>query len=59
MLKLIGEEYTTPQIANKLSISNNTVITHRKNLLQKLNVKNTAGLVRYALSLESINTNIP
>ncbi len=53
VLLLIGEEYTTPQIANKLSISPHTVISHRKNLLQKLNVRNTAGLVKYALDVKA------
>lgn len=49
VLKLITEEYTTTEIATKLCISEHTVNTHRKNLLFKLNVKNTAGLVKYAL----------
>lgn len=49
ILKLIVEEYTTPEIAEKLFISNYTVETHRKNLLSKLGVKNVAGLVRYAM----------
>lgn len=53
VLELIGDEYTTPEIAEKLCISQHTVISHRKNLLQKLGVKNTAGLVRFALSLKS------
>lgn len=49
ILKLITAEYTTAQIAYELSISEHTVNTHRKNLLFKLDVKNTAGLVKYAL----------
>jgi DNA-binding NarL/FixJ family response regulator len=49
ILALIVEEYTTQEIADKLFISLNTVETHRKNLLHKLNVRNTAGLVRFAL----------
>lgn len=53
VLELIGDEFTTPEIADKLCISQHTVISHRKNLLQKLNVKNTAGLVRFALSLKA------
>lgn len=48
ILKLIAEENTNQDIAEKLFISPRTVDTHRRNLLQKLNVKNTAGLVRYA-----------
>jgi DNA-binding NarL/FixJ family response regulator len=49
ILILITEEYTTPQIAEKLFISVNTAESHRKNLLHKLNAKNVAGLVRIAM----------
>jgi len=49
VLLLITQEHTTAEIAEKLFISQNTVETHRKNLLQKLNVRNTAGLVRLAV----------
>lgn len=49
ILKLIAKEFTNQQIADKLHISKRTVDTHRTNLLQKTNSKNTAGLVRYAL----------
>ena len=49
ILKLISQEYTTPQIAEKLFISTYTVDTHRKNLIAKLDVKNVAGLVKYAV----------
>lgn len=54
VLTLIGEEFTSPEISEKLCISTHTVISHRKNLLQKLHVKNTAGLVRFALSLKDM-----
>jgi DNA-binding CsgD family transcriptional regulator len=47
--KLIAQEYSNPEIAEKLFISIRTVDTHRRNLLEKLGVKNTAGLVKYAL----------
>ncbi|KAA3637746.1 MAG: DNA-binding response regulator [Bacteroidetes bacterium] len=46
ILRLIIEEKTTEDIAAELFISPTTVISHRKNLLRKLNAKNTAGLVR-------------
>lgn len=46
VLKLIIEEYTTQEIADELYISLKTVESHRSNLLSKLNVRNTAGLVR-------------
>lgn len=48
ILSLIALEMTNQQIANKLFLSLRTVETHRKNLLRKLAVKNTAGLVRLA-----------
>lgn len=49
ILKLIAEEYSNAEIAEKLFISIRTVDTHRRNLLDKLGVKNTAGLVKYAI----------
>ncbi len=49
VLLLIGEEMNTNEIAEKLFISANTVMTHRKNLLLKFDVKNSVGLVRKAL----------
>jgi len=49
VLRLIVQEFTAHQIADKLFISQHTVDTHRKNLLSKLGVKNTAGLVRHAV----------
>ena len=49
VLRLIAEELTNQEIAEKLYISPRTVDTHRRNLLQKLNVKNTAGLIKYAM----------
>ncbi|MNE77757.1 Oxygen regulatory protein NreC [compost metagenome] len=49
ILKLIAEERTNQQIADSLFISLRTVETHRLNLTQKLNIKNTAGLVKEAI----------
>lgn len=49
ILQLITEEYTNPEIAEKLHISPHTVENHRNHLLQKLGVKNTAGLVKAAI----------
>ena len=48
ILALIIKEYTTDEIANELFVSNKTVESHRSNLMQKLGVKNSAGLVRVA-----------
>lgn len=49
VLKLVAEEFTSQEIADKLFISLHTVETHRKNLMSKLDVKNTVGLARYAI----------
>ena len=49
VLKLIMEEFTTKEIAEKLFISVATVETHRLHLLNKLGVRNTAGLVKIAI----------
>ena len=54
VLQLIVEERTTAEIAKELYISFATVETHRRNLLMKLNVRNTAGLVRIALLYDLI-----
>ncbi|MBU7570358.1 MAG: response regulator transcription factor, partial [Flavobacterium sp.] len=55
VLKLITMEYSGTQIGEELNISTNTVETHRKNLIKKLNVKTTIGLVKYALKHNLIN----
>ena len=49
ILKLIAEGFTNPEIAEKLFVSSSTDDSHRKNLLAKLNVKNTASLVKFAM----------
>ncbi|MBN8674857.1 MAG: response regulator transcription factor [Chitinophagales bacterium] len=49
VLAAVAEGLTNMQIAEKLFISVDTVESHRKNLHAKLNVKNTAMLVRFAL----------
>lgn len=51
VLRLIAYEKTTREIAGELYISSHTARSHRKNLLEKLEVKNTAGLVRRAFEL--------
>ncbi|MBC8768541.1 response regulator transcription factor [Arenibacter sp. BSSL-BM3] len=48
VLLLIAEGMTNNEIAQKLFISTTTVDTHRKNLLNKFEVKNTASLIRVA-----------
>jgi len=48
VLRLISLGHTSNEIASKLFISVHTASTHRKNLINKMQVRNTAGLVRRA-----------
>jgi DNA-binding NarL/FixJ family response regulator len=48
ILKLVCEEYTTANIAEKLFISPRTVETHRKKILEKTHSKTIVGLIKYA-----------
>lgn len=45
----IADGFTDREIADQLELSSKTVSTHRKNILKKLNLKNTAMLIRYAV----------
>jgi DNA-binding CsgD family transcriptional regulator len=49
ILKLLTQELTSAQIALRLSISEYTVESHRKNLLKKTKTKSIVGLVTFAL----------
>jgi DNA-binding NarL/FixJ family response regulator len=49
VLKLAAQGHTAAEIAKRLSLSTRTVETYRTNLLHKLELKNTAELVRYAI----------
>lgn len=49
IMTLIAEGLTNAQISEKLFLSKHTVNTHRKNIMAKLGVKNTAGIVMYAI----------
>lgn len=51
IIRLISEELTSDEIAEKLSISQHTINTHRKNIFTKLHVKNIAGMVKKAIHL--------
>lgn len=51
VLMLVAHELTSQEIAKKLYISNHTAISHRKHLLEKFGVRNTAGLVRRAFEV--------
>ncbi|MDY7394446.1 response regulator transcription factor [Aureibaculum sp. 2210JD6-5] len=54
ILKLIAQQYTTREIGDTLGISESTVETHRKNLIKKVNVKNTVGLAIFAMKNEIV-----
>jgi DNA-binding NarL/FixJ family response regulator len=49
VLKLIGEAYTNKEIADLLCISAKTVEKHRSNIMEKLDLHNTAALTAYAI----------
>lgn len=53
--KLIAQEYSTSEIAERLFISVPTVETHRKNLFQKTGVKSAIGLVLFAIKNRLLN----
>jgi DNA-binding NarL/FixJ family response regulator len=50
IIHLICEEYTMKEIADKLGLSESTVQNHRAAIMNKMEVKNTAGLVKYAFT---------
>jgi DNA-binding NarL/FixJ family response regulator len=54
---LIAEGYTNNKIAELLFLSNHTITTHRKNIMSKLGVKNTAGIVMYAVKTNLVSPN--
>lgn len=54
VLTLIAEGLTNNEVAERLFISSTTVDTHRKSLLNKLNARNTASLIRIATLLQLI-----
>jgi DNA-binding NarL/FixJ family response regulator len=49
IVKLLAEGFNSQEIGDRLYISKKTVDNHRLNILQKLNVKNVAGLIKYAI----------
>jgi DNA-binding NarL/FixJ family response regulator len=49
VLQLIAEGHSTKEIASKLNLSIKTVETHRGELMNRLNIHDVAGLVRYAI----------
>lgn len=57
IIKCIAEGQTNIQIAETYFLSNHTVNTHRKNIMAKLGVKNTAGIVMYAVKMNLVSPN--
>ena len=55
ILRLIAQGMSNNEIADKLFISNKTVKAHRENIMQKLNLHNVVGLVRFAIDNELID----
>jgi DNA-binding CsgD family transcriptional regulator len=55
LLHLIADGFTDPEMSVLLGISKNTVSTHRKKLLRKMDVKNSAHLVKKACLMGMIS----
>ena len=51
VLQLVAEGFTGRQIAARLDLSPKTVENHRARIMDKVGIRTTAGLVRYALKL--------
>jgi DNA-binding NarL/FixJ family response regulator len=49
VLQLVAEGLTNPQIAEKLFVSQSTIDSHRKSVMTKLQVKNTAALLKFSV----------
>lgn len=58
ILQLVAEGHTTRQIADMLSVSVKTVETHRAQLMDRLEIRDVPGLVRYAIRTGLIHTDI-
>lgn len=50
VLRLVALGYINKEIADKLNISHNTVLTHRKNIMSKLGIRTVSGLIFYCIS---------
>jgi RNA polymerase sigma factor (sigma-70 family) len=55
VLKMVAEGASNKEIADKLNISVRTVDHHRARIIEKLNLKSTAELIRYAISKSYIS----
>jgi DNA-binding CsgD family transcriptional regulator len=49
ILKLIADEHTSLEMAEKLSVTMATIETHRRNMIKKFGVRNSVGLIKLAL----------
>lgn len=58
MLQLIAEGYANKQTASELGISIKTVEKHRGNLMEKLDIHDTAGLTRHAIASGVIESSV-
>jgi DNA-binding NarL/FixJ family response regulator len=57
IITLIAEGHTNGQIGDILHLSTHTITTHRKNIMAKLGVKNTAAIVMYAVKTNLVSPN--
>ncbi len=57
VIRYIAEGYTNGEIAERLYLSQHTINTHRKNIMQKLGVNNTAAIVMYAVKTKLVSPN--
>ncbi len=57
IITLVAEGLSNKEVADKLFLSTHTVITHRKNIMSKLGVNNTAGLVLFAVRENLVSPN--
>ena len=57
IIQLVADGLTNKEIADKLFLSTHTITTHRKNIMSKLGVNNTAGLVMYAIRQNLLDQN--
>lgn len=57
VLSLIVQGYINKEIADRLNIGMTTVITHRKNIMEKLGVKSVSALTIYAVTHGYVDIN--
>lgn len=57
IIKLIAEGCINKEIADRLFLSNHTINTHRKNIMQKLGINNTSGIVLFAVKEGIVSAN--